>query len=272
MNTANMPTTTAASLNSGRLHRAYLRLPTPPHYGRPAFEAGLAQVGYEITLRPIAPKPGDLLVLWNRYLKDEREARAYEAAGATVLIVENPYLAPDIKPPPSLAIAQGHHNGAGFWHVGNEARPIAWPIEPWRTDGDHVLIIPQRGLGEQGVAMPKGWPAQAEHELKTMTKRPIRVRPHPGVRPHPPMDGDLKDCWAAVTWGSGGALKAICAGVPVFYQFPQWIGAPAASRFVLTDIENPYLGDRGFMLHRLSWAQWTIDEIAKGEPFRWLPS
>ena len=29
------------------------------------------------------------------------------------------------------------------------------------------------------------------------------------------------------TWGSGAALKALMLGVPVFYDFPKWIGAPA---------------------------------------------
>jgi len=83
------------------------------------------------------------------------------------------------------------------------------------------------------------------------------------------MDPDFEDCWAAVTWASGGAIKAICAGIPVFYEFEKWIGAPSA-RLGFGDLENPFLGDRGPMLHRLSWAQWNVDEIAKGEPFRWL--
>jgi hypothetical protein len=256
------------------VRRAFVKFQLSPHYQREAFEAGLSAVGFEIVPSALeVPLPGDLLVLWNRYLRDEREARRYEAAGATLLIVENAYLAPDVKPQTTFAIARGHHNGAGKWHIGNSERLINWPISRgWRKDGNHVLIIPQRGLGEDGVKMPSRWADHAHADLKAITKRPIKLRPHPGVRPHPPMDDDLKDCWACVTWGSGGALKAICAGVPVFHQFPKWIGAPAAARFILTDIEEPYLGDRGLMLHRLSWAQWTLDEVTKGEPFKWLPS
>ena len=48
----------------------------------------------------------------------------------------------------------------------------------------------------------------------------------------------------------------------------EWIGAPAAT--CNWDIERPYLGDRDVMLHRLSWAQWTWDEISSGEAFKWL--
>lgn len=252
---------------------ACVKFQNSQHYQRGAFEEGLRSVGFEIEGCPSpSPRPGDLLILWNRYLRDEREARIYEKAGASVLIAENAYLGPDVKPQICFAIARNHHNGAGTWHIGKEPRTIDWPIEPWRHDGKHVLVIPQRGMGEDGVKMPAGWTDRAVFELNRMTHRPIRVRAHPGIRPHPSMDDDLKDCWAAVTWGSGGGLKAICAGIPVFHQFPKWIGAPAAARFILADIESPFLGDRSDMLHRLSWAQWNVDEISKGEPFRWLLS
>ena len=52
----------------------------------------------------------------------------------------------------------------------------------------------------------------------------------------------------------------------MFYEFPQWIGA-AAGRFGIVDamgrpqIEAPYLGDRGTMLRKLSWAQWSAEEL-----------
>jgi len=265
---------TAESLNYGRQRSACVKFVSSQHYQRDAFEAGLRSLGFAVEQRPNGtPKPGDLLVLWNRYSRDEREARGYENAGADVLIVENAWLGPEVKPQTCFAICRNHHNGAGTWHVGNEPRPLDWPVKPWRSNGKHVLILPQRGLGEEGVRMPRGWPQRAEALLHGVTNRPIKVRGHPGIRPHPPMDDDLKDCWAAVTWASGAALKAICAGIPVFYEFEHWIGGPAAEFGIadgISDIENPYLGDRGWMLHRLSWAQWNVNEIAKGIPFRWL--
>lgn len=265
-----MPTSTDASSNYGRQRRACVKLPTSPHYQRQAFEEGLRRLRFEIDDRPSGtPHQGDLLILWNRYPRDERVAAGYEAAGADVLITENAFLAPDTKPQTWFAIARNHHLGAGTWHVGDKARPIEWPVKPWRKDGNHILIIPQRGLGEPGVRMPQGWAQHAEHVLHKATNRPIRVRNHPGVRPHPTMDADLEDCWAAVTWASGGALKAICAGVPIFYEFENWIGS-AAARFGIYGLENPFLGDRDPMLHKLSWAQWNVDEIAKGIPFQWL--
>lgn len=254
--------------------RACVKFQSSQHYQRAAFEEGLRLVGFEVVPRPLeAPLPGDLLVLWNRYSRDEQEARRYEKAHASVLVAENAWLGPDDKAHHHFAICRNHHNGAGTWHIGDEARPIDWPIEPWRTKGTHILVLPQRGLGEEGVKQPPGWANKIAERLQYMTERPIKFRMHPGIRPHPPgyAEGGLEDCWAAVVWGSGAGLKAICAGVPVFYEFHQWIGAPAA-KWGFSDFESPYLGDRSAMLRNVSWAQWTAEEIAKGEPFRWLLS
>ena len=38
------------------------------------------------------PKPGDLVVVWNRYGNYEAEALRFEAAGAAVIVMENGYL------------------------------------------------------------------------------------------------------------------------------------------------------------------------------------
>jgi hypothetical protein len=72
-----------------------------------------------------------------------------------------------------------------------------------------------------------------------------------------------------VTWGSGAGIKSIVAGIPVFHEMPNWIGAPAA-KLGLDDIEQPFLGDRQPMLNRLAWAQWDLDEIASGEAISWV--
>jgi hypothetical protein len=79
----------------------------------------------------------------------------------------------------------------------------------------------------------------------------------------------LADCFAAVTWGSGAAIKAIIAGVPVFHEFSRWIGAPAA-KFGAANLEQPFVGDRLPMLRRLAYAQWSVAEIERGEPFALL--
>lgn len=246
--------------------RAHVRLVDSPHYRKDAFCAGLESLGFKIECSPSAdPKPGDCLVLWNRYQRDEHIARAYERAGAWVVIVENAPFAED-KPPTRYSFYLWHHNGAGVWHIGHYPRWFPDP-QPWRTAGDRIVVLPQRGMGEPGVRMEKSWTSNIVRELRAATKREVTTRLHPGVRPHPEID--WSGTWAAVTWASGAALKALVAGIPVFYCFPKWVGAGAA-RLWPAEIERPAMSDRDRyeMLHRLSWAMWTPEEISKGEPFR----
>lgn len=230
------------------------------------FEKGLERLGFEVGDNPHAPRPGDVLVIWNRYARHERAARQYEAAGGTVILAENGWIGrapPDESKP--IALCRSHHNGAGWWPEGDASR---WPLfgvelVPWRTSGEHILMLPQRGIGEHGVAMPHDWLNLAIARLRKVTKRQIIVRMHPGM--HEPRDPDFSGAWAAMTWGSGAAIKALAAGIPVFHDMPDWIGAPAA-RFGLANLEDPPMGERLPMFQRLAWAQWGADEIATGEP------
>lgn len=236
------------------------------HYRRDCMLAGLIEAGFEIANSIERPEPGDVLVIWNRYQQFAATARQFESAGAKVVVVENGWIGED-----QFALCVGQHNGAGLWNCGQDDRwsMLDIAVQPWRRDGNHILVLPQRGFGPPGVAMPLDWPKKIGARLAAVTGRPVIIRQHPGKRPHPPLEPDFECCWAAVTWGSGAAIKAIVAGIPVFHDMPAWIGASAARRGI-DNIEDPYLGDRYPMLRRLAWAQWSADEIASGEAFKCL--
>lgn len=231
-----------------------------------AFVTGLRRCGFSIAETQAGPSsPDDVLVIWNRH-RFSNEAGRYEKIGAKVLVAENGWLnAADGDK--RIALQLGHHNGAGEWHEGSDDRwsPLGIELKPWRTDGDHVLVLGQRGIGEPGVAEPRGWTEHIAAQFRSHTSRQIIVRRHPGNH-EPPLEPDWTRCWAAVTWASGAGIKAIVAGIPVFYGLDRWIGAGAA-RPVTDDIERPFLGDRIPMLRRLTWAQWSLPELSTGEPF-----
>lgn len=270
------------------MNRAVCMVREAPHYRRDACLFGLKEAGFEIvpeSERPKhRPKPGDLVVVWNRYGAYESEALRFEAAGAAVIVMENGYLGHTEDEYRKVFAANGeqlyamalwHHNGAGQWWIGEPSRWREQGIEvkPWRADGEHVLVLPQRGIGPPGVAMPAGWTEKAVARLGTLTKRKVRVRAHPGNNAtQRPLESDLANAWCVVTWASGGALKALCAGIPVFYDFPKWIGEPAAKLLQDANIEWPRDSDhaREYMLDRLAWAQHTVSDIASGEPFQRL--
>lgn len=236
-----------------------------------SFRVGFEKLGYTVfnsTQQPI--RPDDVLVLWNRHMHEDGIARGYEQAGARVIVAENGYIGSDPDGGKLFALALNYHNGAGKWNVGDPSR-FKLELQPWRVSGEFILVLPQRGMGPPGVAMPRTWPQAIVQKLAKMTKRPIILRPHPG---HNKNGYDIYPAFqgahCVVTWGSGAAIKAIYAGIPVFHDFDRWIGADAARRLDVAHIELPFLGDRLPMFQRLAWAQWSLKEIESGEAFRWL--
>lgn len=252
-----------------------------PHYRHEAFVAGLTALGYRVQHTPARRiAPDDVLVIWNRSQgMFAYEAARHDVAGSPVIVAENGYLdAVDADGHQLFSLALDHHNGAGRWFVGDEPRLPLLQVElqPWRAadSGLFILVLPQRGIGAPGVAMPRGWPFDIRKRLARLTSRPVRVREHPGgAKNVSPLTDALKGCHAVVTWGSGAALKALAAGYPVFHEMPSWIGAQAARPFGsgvdLEDVKMDGLA-RGLMFIRLAWSQWPVADIASGRALKWL--
>ena len=247
-------------------------------YRKEFFCDGLKAAGYTLTQNVAhAPKPDDVLIVWNRHGAHDLYARRFETAGAKVIVAENGWIGKDPSGHKLYAMCLGHHCGRGTWRVGEGDRwsRIGVELKPWRKDGKHILVLAARGIGERGLAQPRNWIDDVTKRLARVTKRPVRVRLHPGLKLKlndavmPPLAPDLANCWAAVTWASGAGIKSIVEGVPVFHDLPGWIGA-AAARHGVDDIENPFLGDRIPMLQRMAWCMWSAEEIATGEPIKRL--
>ncbi len=180
----------------------------------------------------------------------ETAARAFEAAGRPVIVIENAAWGNGFQGGNWLSVALNLHNTAGRFPVGGAERwdSLGVELRPWRTEGETV-ILPQRGIGPAAVAMPRGW-----HSGKVG-----RVRLHPGQRETKPLEEDLKNAGKVITWGSGAAVRALMWGIPVESHMPNWIAA-----------QNNTDEGRLAMFRRLAWAQWTVEEIASGEPMKRL--
>lgn len=239
--------------------RAYLTLRESLHYRRDLFQTGLERVGYRVSYDPFRPEPDDICVIWNRGGPNNDLARAFEKAGARAVVAENGYLGNHFAGRHWFALALGHHNGAGTWPDGGPERWDALGVEPepWRSGRAQTVCLVQRGIGEPGVAMPRGWRAPD-----------ARLRRHPGKAAIDTLRRDLGDATAVCTWGSGAALRALLWGYPAYYAFERWIGAPAAVYYSgKGPWPTPFRGDRLPMLRRLAWAMYTTDEIASGYAF-----
>lgn len=253
---------------------AYCTIRDKPHYRREAFDKGLTAAGYKVHdfLPSKPPQPGDVMVIWNRYSDQELAADNWEKQGGTVLVCENGYIGRDTEGRQYYAIARHGHNGSGSWEIGGPERWQALNIDlkNWRTSGEHVLVCPNRSFGTRTMAMPIDWEKRILADLRRVTKRPIRVRPHPSNNPPArSLAEDLANAWAVVIWSSSCGVHALVAGIPVIATAPYWI-CKAAALDNFAQLERGGVIDRRAAFERLAWAQWSIDEIESGEPFRRL--
>lgn len=244
--------------------RACCLIRAAPHYRADAFRQGLKRIGATF----VDERDADVLVIWNRYGGFQATADACERRGGLVLVAENGYFGVEWRGDRWYAISRTQHNGAGEWPAGGPERWDGWAVDlaPWRTGGTEIVLLPQRGIGPTGVAMPRDWPRRAVRSIGL--PYPVRVRPHPGTQPAVPLDHDLRNAAAVATWGSGAAIKALQLGIPVLYGFPRWIGAQAGAP-IGAELKRDDAA-RLAMFRRLAWAQWRLDEIASGEAFRQL--
>jgi hypothetical protein len=253
---------------------ACIRLRQRPPYHGDTVGAVLKRMGYRVGIAPSPdPKPGDVLVLWNRYANDEAAAAKYEKAGATVLVFENGYWGRDWRGSQWYAIARNQHNGCGTWAPPDVDKWNSFGIDlaPWKH-GREIVVLAQRGIGSALVRSPTGWAEDVAAALRRRTDRPIRIRNHPGPQGTAPpvsLADDLSDAWATVTWASSAGLRAIAMGVPVFYGLPNWIGAKAA-RPLGHDIEDPFTGARVPMFAGVASAMWPLCDIENGKVFECL--
>lgn len=248
---------------------AYSLIRSGPHYRPEGFAAGLRACGYDVRQnisRP--PVPGDVLVIWNRYSSYEDRAEQFERAGCRVVVAENGYFGADAQGRRLYALSLGEHHHGGA--VVRDFRTTE--MQPWRTDGDHILVVGQRGIGSKRMRSPQEWiDGTIADRLAVRTRRPVRFRRHPGKNaPAVPLADDLRGCHAVVVWHSAAGVEALLAGVPVLYAAPRWIAEKAAAPLEGADLENPFLGDRSAGLANAFANQWSIDEIASGEAFRCL--
>lgn len=249
------------------MRRAYCLLRENIARRHEVFVSGLRAAGYSVACAaPRNARRGDVLLIWNRRGGEEQIACGFELAGGTVVVAEEAY----IRRNDFYALAMRYHNGGGQELIDDPARVAGLGVEPlpWREDGGHVLVCPNRFIGPQAALMPPSWAEETARAARKLTGREVRVRPHPRhVKEQArPLADDLAGAWACVVWWSAAGVAALLAGIPVIYRAPWWIASDAASP-ELGAVGAPPCGDRAMALRRIANAQFTPAEIASGLPF-----
>ena len=265
------------------MSRAYSLIRDQPVYRADAFASGLKANGFEVVkAAPRGAGPGDVLLIWNRYFGNHDLACRFEEWGGTVLVAENAYIwkhgiSPHhLKDRPAYALARSYHNDSTVIPDGGPERWGALGIElnPWQ-DGEHILVCPNRSFGVPGRIMPADWAESTCKRLRALTKREVRLRPHPGNDPPTkPLIEDLRGCHTVVIWSSSAGVHALVNGVRVVCCSPYWICKQAASEPRQTDedwqrwLRVQYAdASREQALRNLAHAQFSLQEIASGFAF-----
>lgn len=244
---------------------ADVRIRREPYYRREAIEQGLKRLGYAVGACSKPKQPHDALVLWGRKNgADDAAATAWERAGGLVLVMENGYLQRVDKT--LYAVSVGQHHAGGPVGVEDRFGALGFEVKPWRSVEDgHMLVCGQRGIGSPVTASPQQWAERRARELQKMGLR-TRLRLHPGNHAPPvPVMAELMGARACAIWASNVGVRALVEGVPVVYSAPEWICAGAACR----GANVLGYGDvsRAAALQRMAHGQWSVPELASGEPF-----
>jgi hypothetical protein len=147
-------------------------------------------------------------------------------------------------------------------------------ILPWKKGGKHIVVFPPswwlcKNLGMRAEDVLQ----DTIDELKKHTDREIRVRVKKiGGNYNPvPLQKDLKDCHAVVSYQSSAAAKAIIKGIPSFTITDKYSAAIPMSQTDLSKIETPIYPDNRFeWLCNLANHQFYANEIQSGYAKRYL--
>lgn len=144
-------------------------------------------------------------------------------------------------------------------------RALGVTIQPWTTDGKHIVVCPQSNEYMELVGWQGDWLTQTVAALRQHTSREIRVRAKKEPRP---LSEDLRGAWALVTHASAAAVEALLAGVPVFCTgrcAARWMGTCDLSL-----IEEPVRPAREEWAAVLAENQWTEAEMRDGTAWKSL--
>jgi hypothetical protein len=156
-------------------------------------------------------------------------------------------------------------------------------LQPWREDGDHILVCLQRNGGwSMGNVDVMKWCHDTVKDIRKKTDRPIVIRTHPGdkraahyIRFAPKgvriskaasILEDFKNCWACVTYNSSPGVAAAIEGVPVFVtdKISKRSQAYEVANLSLTDINQPLTFDRQDWIEKISMSHFNFADLRSG--------
>ena len=185
---------------------------------------------------------------------------------------------------------ENHHYAAGFNGLNGRADFRNANMGPERFESLGVQLRPYSRGENILLCSQVPWDASVDHtdhkkwvletamRLKVFTNRPIVFRPHPLAKMPPipgcaysegPLEADLANAHAVVTYNSNTAVEALIYGKPVF-AFDEGSMVWDVCNRHLADINEPMYPERRQWSRDIAYAQWTPDEMKAGKAWAHL--
>jgi hypothetical protein len=162
-------------------------------------------------------------------------------------------------------------------------------LKPWRTQGQHILILCQRPKGWNmfGTDQDQWLEKTIDKIRKISPKQPIVVRMHPGdgsrfkqidkinkrysgktdriiTSTNENIRDDLIDCWCTVGYNSTPNVVSLIEGIPAYVEDPVHSWAADMAFTDLQLINNPPCPDRSEWIHKIANIHWSNEEVRSG--------
>jgi hypothetical protein len=158
-------------------------------------------------------------------------------------------------------------------------------LKPWRTTGNHILILCQRPKGFNMFTDQEAWLDKTVAKIRKHSARPIMIRMHPGdgtrfkqiekiqkkygtavtISEHANIREALVNCWCTVGINSTPNVVAAIEGIPGYIEDTVHSWATGVAFTDLAQIENPPMPDRTDWAHRIANIHWSNDEVRSGQ-------
>jgi hypothetical protein len=158
-------------------------------------------------------------------------------------------------------------------------------LKPWRTTGNHILILCQRPKGFNMFTDQEVWLDKTVAKIRKHSRRPIMIRMHPGdgtrfkqiekiqkkygnsvtISEHENIRDALINCWCTVGINSTPNVVAAIEGIPGYVEDPSRSWAADVAFNDLALVETSPLPDRSEWIHKIANIHWSNDEVRSGK-------
>lgn len=226
-------------------------------------------------------KPSDIAVVFGTFKK--RVPRSF-ARGAVIerqkecgqtIILETGYINRGSGKSNHYAVGLNGINGRADFRNKNSPQDriekLGVSLSEWKS-GHHIVLCGQVPWDASvDFTDHEKWLLETAKSIRLKTSRPIIFRPHPLCKLKPisgtiystrPLEKDLKDAHACITFNSNAGVESVVHGIPAF-AFDLGSMVYEVASHSLDELESPEKPDRSQWLADLTYAQWMPEEFGE---------